>query len=118
MKRIKNDYVEGLISELNTLAINKKIPLWKQVAVELEKPTRRKREVNVFKIAKTARDGEIIIVPGKVLGSGLLDRKVTVAALQFSEGAKEKILSTKGEALSIEALMEKNPGAKNIRIMG
>ncbi|MGM5480794.1 MAG: 50S ribosomal protein L18e [Nanobdellota archaeon] len=118
MKRIKNDYVEELIRELKTLAIKKETPLWKRIAVELEKPTRQKREVNVFKIEQYARDGETIIVPGKVLGSGAINKKVTVAALNFSDSARDKILSKKGEALSIQALMDKNPDAKKVRIMG
>lgn len=118
MKRLKNDYVEELIRELKTLAIKEEKPLWKRIATELEKPTRQKREVNVFTIESTALEGETIIVPGKVLGNGAISKKVTVAALDFSEGAKEKIASNKGETISIEALMKKNPGAKNIRIMG
>ncbi|MFP4645301.1 MAG: 50S ribosomal protein L18e [Candidatus Woesearchaeota archaeon] len=118
MKRIKNDYVEELIKELKTLAIKEEKPLWKRIATELEKPTRQKREVNIFKIEKFARDGETVIVPGKVLGSGAINKKVTVAALNFSDSARDKILSKKGDALSIQALMEKNPGAENIRIMG
>ena len=118
MKRIKNDYVEELVRKLKALAIKEGTPLWKRIATELEKPTRQKREVNIFKIEKYARDGEVIIVPGKVLGSGAINKKVTVAALDFSDSARDKIVSSKGEALSIQALVEKNPGAKNIRIMG
>ncbi|MFW6378423.1 MAG: 50S ribosomal protein L18e [Nanoarchaeota archaeon] len=118
MKRIKNEYTEKLIKELKTLAIKEERPLWKRIATELERPTRKKREVNIFKLEHTAREGEIVIVPGKVLGNGAINKKLTVAALDFSQGAREKILSHKGEALSIEALMKKNPGANNVRIMG
>ncbi len=118
MKRIKNNQVESLIQALKTLAVSKERPLWKRVAVELHKPTRQKREVNVFKLERYANDGDIIIVPGKVLGSGVISKKLTVAALQFSDSAREKILSQKGEVLSIEDLMKKNPDAKGVRIMG
>ena len=103
---------------LKKVAIEKKRPLWKTIAVELSKPTRNRREVNIYKLDKNSKEGEIIIVPGKVLGTGALSKKITVAALQFSESAKEKILSNKGEVLSIEELMKKNPDAKGVKIMG
>lgn len=118
MNRIKNDQLTGLITALKTLAIEKKGALWKTIAVELAKPTRRKREVNIYKLENHTKEGDIIIVPGKVLGSGALSKKLTVAALQFSESAKQKIQSNKGEVLSIEELMKKHPDAKGVRIMG
>jgi large subunit ribosomal protein L18e len=118
MKRVKNEQVMQLITALNTLASEKKVNLWKRIAVELDKPTRSKREVNVFKIDTVAKDGEVVVVPGKVLGSGVLSKKLTVAALSFSDSAKEKIVSQQGEVLSIEELMKKNPEGKQVRIMG
>ena len=118
MNRIKNNQVESLIVTLKTLAITKERPLWKRVAVELSKPTRHKRELNVYKLERYAKDGEVIVVPGKVLGTGNLSKKITVAALQFSDSARSKIQSNKGEVLSIKELMEKHPDGKGIRIMG
>ncbi len=118
MKRIKNEQVMQLIESLKTAAITNKVPLWKRIATELENPTRSRREVNVYKIENVAREGEIIIVPGKVLGSGVLSKKVTIAALSFSESAKNKIIAQKGEALTIKELLEKNPQGSKVRIMG
>ena len=57
---------------------------------DLQKPTRR-RIVNVYKIEKYARDGETIVVPGKVLSLGDLTKKVEVVALDFSDEARKKI---------------------------
>lgn len=118
MKRVKNNQVESLVVSLKTLASTKERPLWKRVAVELSKPTRHKREVNVYKLERYAKDGEVILVPGKVLGTGILNKKITVAALQFSDSARAKIHSNNGETLSIQELMEKHPDGKGIRIMG
>ena len=106
----------NLIGELKKLSIEQQVKVWKVIATELERSTRQKREVNVYKLDKFAREGETVIVPGKVLGSGALSKKLTVAALSFSDSAKEKIITNKGEALSIEDIMKKNP--KSIRIMG
>lgn len=118
MERVKNNQVMRVINDLKVLAIEKKTPLWKRLAVELDKPSRQLREVNVFKLEKHASEGDIIVVPGKVLASGNLTKKLTVAALTLSEAAKEKILAAKGEVLTIEELMNKNPQGKKVRIMG
>lgn len=102
-----------LIRELKKLSHSKKVSIWKAVAYELERPTRRRREVNIWKINKYTEDNETIIVPGKVLGDGELDHKVNIAAFQFSEGAKAKV----GNHMLIEELMQKNPKGSKVRIM-
>ncbi len=113
---VKHKQLEELVRLLKKTAIEHNAPVWKKIARELEKPTRLRREVNIFKIDKYAREGEIIVVPGKVLGVGELSKKVTVAAFRFSENAKKKILSN-GEIISISDLIKKNPKGKNIRII-
>ncbi len=115
--RQKNEQLALLIRELKKLAIEQNVRLWKRVAEDLEKPTRQRRVVNVFKIDKFARPGEIVLVPGKVLGVGDLTHEVTVAALSFSEEARRKINSS-GKALSIAELMKNNPKGEKVRIIG
>ena len=62
----------------------------------------RKVEVNIWKINKYTKKGEVVIVPGKVLGDGTLDHPVKVAAKAFSESAKKKILEAGGKIISFE----------------
>jgi large subunit ribosomal protein L18e len=113
----KHEELNVLISELKKLAIQKNVPLWKRVAEDLEKPTRQRRTVNVYKLSMYCKDNEIIIVPGKVLGTGDLDHKLNVAAFNFSDEAHKKI-SEKGKAMTIQDLMKQNPDGKNVRIIG
>ena len=112
-----NTYVKTLVANLKKLSIEQKINLWKRVAKDLSKPSRQTREVNISRINNYTKDGEIIIVPGKVLSLGELDHKVTVAALNFSAAALEKI-NAKGKAIKIEQLMKDNPKASKVRIIG
>ena len=72
---------------------------------------------NIYKIEKYAKDNEIVVVPGKVLGTGMLNKKVTVAAYNFSQEAYSKI-NAKGNAISIKNLVQKNPKGEKIRLMG
>jgi len=90
---------------------------WRRIVKDLKKPSRQRRVVNLYKINKFVKEGETIIVPGKVLSVGDLDKKVDIAALNFSNGAKEKI-NAKGKAMTIQELLQSNPDGKKVRIMG
>ena len=76
-----------------------------------------KVNINLNELNKEAKEGETIVVPGKVLSEGELTKKVKIAAFGFSEKAKEKILKVKGETLTILEEIKKNPDAKNIRVI-
>ena len=96
-----------------------KTPIWTRVADELERPTRSQRAINLERIEKYAKDGKrIILVPGKVLSAGILKKKVTVAAWQFSAQAVEKIKAAGGQVMTIEELIKKAPKGENVRIIG
>lgn len=112
-----NLQLKELIKELEEKAEEKKSKLWKRLAEELKRPTRQRRIVNIYKIDKYAREGETIVVPGKVLNLGELSKKIEVAAFSFSQAAEEKIGKI-GKVLSIRELMEKNPEGRKIRILG
>lgn len=92
--------------------------LWKRVASDLEKPRRIRRVANLSKINRYCGEKEIALVPGKVLADGVLTKKITVAALLFSGSAKEKIEKAGGKAISITELLQSNPDAKGVRILG
>ncbi len=112
-----NTHLRNLIFELRKQSALQKVALWSRIADDLEKPTRQRREVNIYKINKCTKDGEIVIVPGKVLGTGDLDHKITVAAFRFSESAVQKI-KNKAKILTIQELMKSNPKASNVKILG
>ncbi|MCD6559745.1 50S ribosomal protein L18e [Thermococci archaeon] len=106
-----------LIRYLRKKSNEENVKIWKDIAWRLEKPRRQKAEVNVSKINRYTKDGDFVIVPGKVLGAGRIDHKVIVAAWSFSEEARNKILSAGGEALKIEELIERNPKGSGVIIM-
>ncbi len=114
----ENLEIVSLMKKLKIQAKEKNAPIWKDMAERLEKPNSLYAEVNVSKIERFANDNEFIIVPGKVLGAGILKKKVKVAALRFSKKAREKIESAGGEVIYIEDAMKRNPKGSNIRIMG
>ena len=111
-----NYQLQEIIAQLASRA--RENNLWKRVLKDLQKPSRKRSTVNVYKIDKFAREGEIILVPGKVLSLGTLNKKVEVAAVNFSDDARRKIEEAKGSTISIKELFEKNPEGKKVRILG
>jgi len=93
-----------------------KLPIWKRISKELQKPTRSLCAVNITKLNKCVREGETAVVPGKVLSVGELSKNITVAAFQFSDKAREKI-NVKGKTISIEELLKNNPKGSKVRII-
>ena len=120
MKRTgpSNPVTQQLITELKQVSRSEDAPVWMRVACDLEKPTRQRHSVNVYKISKITKDGDIVVIPGKVLGVGDISQKVTVAAHTFSQQAAEKIVHAGGKALAIAELLKQNPKGKNVRVVG
>mgnify|MGYP001563519451 FL=1 len=112
-----NSYLKVLASDLYKLSSENKSNIWKRVADDLMVPTREKKLVNLFKIDMYAKDGDVIVVPGKVLGTGDINKKITVSAFSFSKSAVEKIKGAKGSVISLHELIQKNPKGKDVRLM-
>lgn len=91
-------------------------PVWRDLAERLRGPTRQRAEVNVSSIERNADEGDTVVVPGKVLGSGRLTKPVTVAAFDFSKGAVERIEASGGRSVPVEVLLEEEPKGSGVRI--
>ena len=90
--------------------------IWSVVAAKVTSPTRRRSEVNLFKIDSLTKKGDTVVVPGKVLGDGELTHAVSVAALNFSSAARKKIESAGGKCLTLNEIAKTE--GKNVIIMG
>jgi len=116
--RDKNPVLKGLIESLEKASEEQKVNVWKAVAKSLNRPRRKAHEIPLKTIERTAKPGETVIVPGTVLSTGELKKKLTVAALRFSGPAREKITKAGGNPLTLEDVIKENPKGKHVRIMG
>jgi large subunit ribosomal protein L18e len=116
--RKTNPQLISLIQDLKKTAFEQDAPIWKDIALRLEKPIRNWPVVNLDHINRYLGEKEIGLIPGKVLSAGDLSKKVSIAAWDFSERAREKIKNAGGNAFSIQQLMQDNPKGKDIRILG
>ncbi len=90
---------------------------WLKIAKELSKPTRLQTSVNLLDIDRQTTTGDTVLVIGKVIGLGDVTKKVRIAALSFSESAKEKLKKTKSEVVSIAEEIKSNPKASGLKII-
>lgn len=106
---------QNLVSLIESLMKTKK-PVWRRVAKELSRPRRQRVQVNLSKLEQYAAQDSTVLVPGKVLGTGSLSKKMTVAAFAFSDSAKRLISQAGGKAVSIDSLHKSNPDGKGVTL--
>jgi len=111
-----NPRLNSLIADLKSAARNSETDVWNDVADRLEKPRSTHAEVNLGRIERYANPEETVVVPGKVLGSGVLQKEVDVAAVNFSGTAQTKIEQV-GDTMKLEEALEQNPDGTNVRVI-
>lgn len=70
------------------------------------------------RISRNSKDGSRVLIPGKVLGSGNIDHKVTVGAYSFSKDAKVKIKLSGGSCLNIREFLDSSSTVKDVLLLG
>ncbi|MDE0707527.1 MAG: 50S ribosomal protein L18e [Candidatus Poseidoniales archaeon] len=107
-----------LIGDLKAQTRSNGAPLWRDIALRLERSRSNWAAPNLSRLSRFASEEKFILVPGKLLGSGELSSKHTVAAYSVSTSARAKIEAAGGEVVSIPDLMKKNPTGKGVFILG
>ncbi len=102
---------------VETIIAAKKNEGWNIIASVLSGSKKNRLNINLEEIDKKSEDGETIVVPGKVLSQGEINKKVKIIALSFSEKAKEKLLKAKIETSNMLEEIKKNPEAKGIKVL-
>ena len=97
-----------LIRLLEKTSVTQKNNIWKTVAGLVSKPRRQRASVNVQKLGRLSRKfaKKTMLIPGKILSGGILATPINVAALEYSENAKQKIKAAKGNAWTLPELLE------------
>jgi len=116
--KMKNQLVLKLVGELKKSSKKNKAPIWAKLAELAVKPSSVKRIVNITRISRLTKENDVIIVPGKVLGTGILLHKITLCSFSISNSAAKKILGAGGKILSFKEMVEKFPTGKDVVIIG
>jgi large subunit ribosomal protein L18e len=113
-KQIRKKTSKELVETIINL---KKHDKWLDVARILSGSRKNMVNFNLEKINNKTNEGEIVIIPGKVLSQGEVNKKIKIIAFGFSEKAKEKLSKSKIEFSSINEEIKTNPTAKGITIL-
>ncbi len=113
-----NPALVGLIHDLKAAGRENEAPIWRDIAIRLEKPSRNWAQVNISKLPLHVREGENVIVPGKLLGAGDVDKAFTVVAFKASASATAKIVAAGGKVLTMKEGMSQFPKGEKCRIIG
>jgi len=85
------------------------------LAKRLSGPTRLQSRVNLEDLNNLKEDKMLVV--GKVLGTGQINRKISIAALSFSESAQEKLRKKGCEIKTIKQEIEKNKKLEGVKII-
>ncbi len=113
-----NQLVLQMAKELKGASKKNNSPIWSKLAELALKPSSARRVVNVGHIEKFAKNNDVVVVPGKVLGTGNMSHKITLCSFSISNTGAKKILQSGGKILSFSELIKMNPTGKGVIIIG
>lgn len=111
---VEKSSVKEWISELSAASKKEHYPkLWKRVHELVAVPARRRVSVSLRKIERYTKEGDNVVVPGKVLSNGEIRHKVTIAAIEFSEPALRSLKGADCRVIGIKEMLS----SKNVRVI-
>lgn len=110
-KRTKNKRNPEIVEIINLAKKNNLLDLAKRLSA----PRSQYKNINLDELENI--DSTNILVVGKVLGSGNIKKKIKIAAIGFSNQAKEKLLKNNSDIQSIKMVLEKNSKLEGITIV-
>jgi large subunit ribosomal protein L18e len=111
-----NKLLRSAIVLLERKGRSTKSAIWMEAARLLASGNVTWPEVNIARLARLG-DASAVFVPGKVLGTGNLERKLSVGAFSFSASARSKIEQAGGKALSVEEFVKKYPEGSGVALV-
>ena len=102
---------------VNTLMAANKNEGWKKVVEVMSRSRAMQVSVNLGVINEQVSEGDTVVVPGKVLAEGNLDKKIKICAVEFSSSALEKLNESKSETSSVLDEIKKNPKAEGVKLI-
>jgi len=85
------------------------------LAKKLSGPTRLQKRINIDELDRLEENNMIVV--GKILGQGEINKKISISALGFSEQALDKLKKAKCEIKTIKQEIKDNPKLKGVKII-
>ena len=113
-----NQVVIRMASDLRKASTKNDAPIWSKLAEYASKPSIARRDINLNRIAQLTKDNDIVVFPGKVLGTGNISHKITLCSFSISNSAANKIIENGGKLITHSKLIEDNPTGKGVVLLG
>jgi large subunit ribosomal protein L18e len=113
-----NQVVIQMAKELKQASTKNDAPIWSKLAKLALKTSVSRRVVNLTKINQVTKENAVIVVPGKVLGTGNVLHKITLSSFSISNSAAKKIIESGGTIISFSEMIKKFPTGKGVIIIG
>jgi len=113
-----NQIVWHMTKELRQASTKNDAPIWSRLSELALKPSSAKRVVNLNKLNKITKENDVVVVPGKLLGTGNISHKISVCSFSISNSAAKKILESGGQIIKFPEMIEKFPTGKGVTIIG
>ena len=113
-----NQMLVSMARDFKKASKENEAPIWSRLAKEATKPSIARRIINLYKIDKLTKDNDVVVFPGKVLGTGILHHKITLCCFSISNAAAKKVLDTGGSVLDYKEMIDKFPNGKGVRLLG
>ena len=114
MENIEKANIQRWIATLSSVKHdNKHINVARDVLVLATKPRRQRVAVNLKKLNMYANDSDNVIVPGKVLATGVNTKKFNITAIEYSGTAAARLKAAGCRVLTLEEMLKE----KEIKII-
>ncbi|MDH3677560.1 MAG: 50S ribosomal protein L18e [Nitrosopumilus sp.] len=107
-----------MAKDLKKASTKNDAPIWAKLAEYALKPSVARRDLNLYRIGQLTKDNDVVVFPGKVLGTGNLSHKITLCSFSISESAATKIIEKGGNLITHLDLIEKYPTGKGVILLG
>ena len=107
-----NQELFDTIRACRKVANSKGIGAYAKIADELSRSASQRAEVNLDKIEKLAKTGDVVVIPGKVLATGILSKKVSIVAFSASDSALDKIKASGSTFTKLQEYVNNKPATR------
>ena len=107
-----------MAKELKKASVKNDAPIWAKLAEYALKPSIARRDLNLNRIGQLTKENDIVVFPGKVLGTGNISHKITLFSFSISNSAATKIIENGGKLIDHSDLIEQNPTGKGVVLLG
>jgi len=116
-RAITNTELLDTIRFLRTKARENKAKIWSVAANQLSRSGKGRAVLNLKHVSRHTKPDSLVFVPGKLLGSGLINHRVVIGAFECSSVAREKIERAGGQCMEMKDFVARYPKGSNVIIM-